>query len=223
MPISLHGVSYLTVAERLKAAHGTEPAPTGIQSIATECQVHGAALVVKATVTFASGAVFTGHSLVDFQATQPAERDAPLEVAETSAVGRALAMAGYPGSANGLAGAEEMRRVGQRQPGVATNGAARVNADLRPAASRPAARISDVDPVVYATADDAPHPADTQPRPLPMRPDDGNTPRATPKQLETLERLLKRAHRPPPDDLATMSRMAASNLITELAEGAPSR
>lgn len=205
MPVSIHGVSYLTVAERLKAAHGTEPAPTGIQGIATECQVHGSALVVKATVTFASGAVFTGHSLVDFQASAPAEKDAPLEVAETSAVGRALAMAGYPGSANGLAGAEEMRRVTQREPGVATNGAARVNADLRSLPARPA-------PVVHEPfEDDAPHPTDTQePRAFP--PQGGPPP--SPKQLQTIERMARAAGKTINTDGITRSR--ASEIISDL-------
>jgi hypothetical protein len=70
--------------------------------------------VIHARITFANGGVFDGSSLVNLQATGPAERDAPLETAETSAVGRALAMAGYPGSEQGLAGAEEIALAQRR-------------------------------------------------------------------------------------------------------------
>lgn len=138
MPVNIQGRDYKTVAERLKEAHGTtHPRPDGIAAIRTNCELHGTVLVVKATVTFIDKREFTGHSLVDFQATGKAERDAPLETCETSAVGRALAMAGYPGSDAGLAGAEELAIANrrdewrQRQPARPQNGGGYVSEPAR--------------------------------------------------------------------------------------------
>lgn len=115
MPVEIHGQSYATVAERLKIARGEDfTPPTGIQSIETTTVQAGNLTVIHARVTFENGGFFDGSSLVNLQATGPAERDAPLETAETSAVGRALAMAGYPGSEQGLAGAEEIALAQRR-------------------------------------------------------------------------------------------------------------
>jgi hypothetical protein len=115
MPVEIHGQSYATVAERLKLARGEDfTPPTGIKSIETDTVQCGNLTVIHARITFANGGVFDGSSLVNLQATGPAERDAPLETAETSAVGRALAMAGYPGSEQGLAGAEEIALAQRR-------------------------------------------------------------------------------------------------------------
>ncbi len=124
MPVNLHGTDYSTVAERLDLAHGgTEGRPTGIQSVATEFVPVGTALLCRATVTFQDGRSFTGTSEVPIDSKQPAERDAPFECGETSAVGRALANAGYPGSDKGLAGAEEIQRPPRRPAAAATKAA----------------------------------------------------------------------------------------------------
>lgn len=110
------GKQYRTVQERLVDAHGESGAPTGVQSIVTNAQaIGGSALLVCATVTFQDGRIFTGLSEVPQGARSGAESTNPWEVAETSAVGRALAMAGYYGSDDGLAGAEEMREAQRRQ------------------------------------------------------------------------------------------------------------
>lgn len=114
MPVNIHGREYLTVAERLHTAHGEGDPPVGIQSIETRTVGVGNLVIVHATVTFSDGRHFDGTSLVNMNATGPAERDAPLETCETSAVGRALAMAGYPGSDAGLAGAEELHLAERR-------------------------------------------------------------------------------------------------------------
>lgn len=114
MPVPLHGKDYYTVAERLASAHGNSY-PVGVTRIETEFLAFGTSGLCKATVTFADGQVFTGHAEVPLDSKQPAERDAPHECAETSAVGRALAMAGYSGSEAGLAGAEEVQRPPRRQ------------------------------------------------------------------------------------------------------------
>lgn len=115
MPVNIHGKEYFTVAERLKMARETDyTPPVGIHAIVTEPKQMGALTVMVATITFDDGNIYTGCSLVNTSATSPAERDAPLETAETSAVGRALAFAGYYGSPDGIAGAEELELARQR-------------------------------------------------------------------------------------------------------------
>jgi hypothetical protein len=113
IPVDIHGRSYATVAERLAAAHN-HTFPVGIQRIETEFLAFGVNPLCRATVTVDDGRVFTGHAEVPIDSKNPAERDAPHECAETSAVGRALAMAGYPGSESGMAGAEEIQRPPRR-------------------------------------------------------------------------------------------------------------
>jgi hypothetical protein len=116
MPIDLHGKSYYTVAERLKLAYGEAfAAPTKVQRIDTELLGVGNVACVRATITFEDGRVFSGMSMLNLQATSPAERNAPLETCETSAVGRALAFAGYHGSPEGIAGYEEILLAQERE------------------------------------------------------------------------------------------------------------
>ena len=135
MPVDIRGKTYWTVAERLKLAEGEEfVPPVGIKSIITSVEAAGNIVVARAHVTFTDGREFTGHSMVNTSATSPAERDAPLETAETSALGRALAFAGYYGSPEGIAGAEEIAM-------------AQARADAR-AQARPAPRFADRKSVV---------------------------------------------------------------------------
>lgn len=120
MPVNVgRGKQYRTVQERLEAAHGEKAQPVGINCIHTELRSmpgpSGPVVVITAAVTFEDGRVFTGISEAQFDATSGADKTNPIEVAETSAVGRALAFAGYYGSDDGIAGAEEVRRAQQRQ------------------------------------------------------------------------------------------------------------
>ncbi|HXI19343.1 MAG TPA: hypothetical protein VNM48_23500 [Chloroflexota bacterium] len=109
MPVKLHNKDYFTVAERLAVAHA-ENVPKGIKSVASEFFVLGGNGLCRATITFEDGRSFQGTAEVPINSSSPAEKDAPHECAETSAWGRALAAAGYPGSESGLAGAEEVQR-----------------------------------------------------------------------------------------------------------------
>ena len=68
--------------------------------------------VVSAKVTLDNGRVFTGHSQAEYGSGNMG--GVALEVAETSAVGRALGFAGI-GLLDGIASADEMRKVGKRQ------------------------------------------------------------------------------------------------------------
>lgn len=97
MSVNIHGKIYITVAERLLEAK------KDIKSINTEV-LYQLPVVIKATVVTDKG-TFTGIS-----AANPAkaiEKMSPYEVAETSAVGRALAFAGY-GIVEGIATADEV-------------------------------------------------------------------------------------------------------------------
>lgn len=114
MPINIHGNEYAMVHERVFAAHDHQEK----LSITTECVLHEPVLF-KATVITQKG-TFTGWS-----AANPAksiEKQSPYEVAETSAVGRALGFAGY-GIVEGIATADEIAKGGyetkrQEEPGL---------------------------------------------------------------------------------------------------------
>ena len=97
--IDIRGRSYVTVATRVEAFH--EAYPTG--SITTEVLLHSP-VVVKATVTVPKG-TFTGISAAN--PNKLIEKMSPYEVAETSAVGRALGFAGI-GITDSIASADEM-------------------------------------------------------------------------------------------------------------------
>lgn len=64
--------------------------------------------IVVVTVQFTDGRTFEGSSEVTRGSGGGAQATSPVETAETSAYGRALAMAGYYGSGDGLAGYEEV-------------------------------------------------------------------------------------------------------------------
>lgn len=85
-----------------------------MQSIETVTEAVAHMILVRATVVFQDGRRFQGSSMVNLDARSPAERSSPLETCETSAIGRALAFAGYFGSPEGIAGAEELALAQQR-------------------------------------------------------------------------------------------------------------
>ena len=116
MVVTIKGKRYELVATRLAQAHRESIKPVGIQHVVTEPLTLGDTLVVKATVHFADGRTFTGMAEVT-TAKSGAQSTNPLECAETSAVGRALAMAGYFGTGDGIAGAEEVRSATRQQNG----------------------------------------------------------------------------------------------------------
>lgn len=98
MSINIHGKEYITVAERLTDAK------EDIKSISTEVLQHTPSVVIKATVITKKG-TFTGISAAN--PNKAIEKMSPYEVAETSAVGRALGFAGY-GAVESIASADEM-------------------------------------------------------------------------------------------------------------------
>jgi hypothetical protein len=103
MPVQIHGKNYVTVAERVQAAH-----EAGVQSIVTDLVIgDGARYIVKATVTLGDGRTFTGYA-EQTPGDAGIAGQSPLEVAETSAVGRALGFAGF-GSTEAIATADEVQ------------------------------------------------------------------------------------------------------------------
>lgn len=101
--INIKGKEYVPVVERVKEAHTQDKDV----SIETEVVEFGERVSVKATVIF-KGKKFTGHSQAEY--SKGMMGDVALEVAETSAVGRALGFANI-GLIDGIASAEEMRKV----------------------------------------------------------------------------------------------------------------
>lgn len=112
--INIKGKEYVPVVERVKEFHKIYP----LGSIKTEIVDSGPERVtVKATVEINGGTiiqVFTGFSQASWKVGMM--KDVALEVAETSAVGRALGFANI-GLIDGIASAEEMRKVGKRDTG----------------------------------------------------------------------------------------------------------
>ena len=125
MPVNIQGRSYATVAERLEAAHGAKLRPTGITSIRTQFEQAGEFVLCRAQVTFEDGRTFGGTAEVTRGTGRGPQASSPVETAETSAIGRALAAAGYFGSDDGIAGAEEVRIAqGRGVPAPVRNGGA---------------------------------------------------------------------------------------------------
>lgn len=116
--INIKGKEYVPVVERVKEFHRLYPSGR----IATEIisNVDGR-IIVKATVTtpwqyendgWTYDRTFTGFSQAEWGKGMMG--DVALEIAETSAVGRALGFANI-GLVDGIASADEMRKV--KQPG----------------------------------------------------------------------------------------------------------
>jgi hypothetical protein len=200
MPVDIQGKSYWTVAERITLAHGEEGIkPVGIQSVETRLEGVGQVLVVHATVTFVDGRVFEGMSMVNADSRSPAERNAPVETCETSAVGRALAFAGFFGSPEGIAGAEELHLAQER---AKSTGNAGVITPARPVSfpdgSSPVSRM----------------PSGAAPRPV-GAPAQQSGP--SPAQVRFATKLWSDAGRPmPPPDFEAMPGRDISALIDTL-------
>jgi hypothetical protein len=105
--INIKGKEYAPVVERVKEAHAQDKD----LSISTDViSQDGTRVSVKATVIF-KGKTFTGHSQAEYGKGMMGA--VALEVAETSAVGRALGFANI-GLLDGIASADEMRKAGVR-------------------------------------------------------------------------------------------------------------
>ncbi len=107
MSVQIHGKEYITVVERVQEA--------GDKLLGIETEVlFQEPVVIKATVkieyTNSATKTFTGISAAN--PSKEIEKMSPYEVAETSAVGRALGFAGF-GVINSIASADEMIKATQ--------------------------------------------------------------------------------------------------------------
>jgi hypothetical protein len=94
MPVKIHGKDYKTVAERVTEFHKDHK---DNKSILTEIiQFKDGIVVVKAVVKIGES-IFCGHAYEEL-GSSPINTTSALENCETSAIGRALASAGYLGS-----------------------------------------------------------------------------------------------------------------------------
>jgi hypothetical protein len=103
--INIKGKEYVPVVERVKEAHVQDKDVSISTEITDQTDTR---ISVKATVIF-KGKTFTGHSQAVYGKGMMG--DVALEVAETSAVGRALGFANI-GLIDGIATADEMRKAG---------------------------------------------------------------------------------------------------------------
>jgi hypothetical protein len=104
----LSGKDYVMVSGRVLMAHEDNKE---VLSILTDKTAETDEYIeVKATVITRKG-TFTGQARSNLKTGSPQEKKTPLEVAETSAVGRALGFAGYA-IEGGIASADEMLKAG---------------------------------------------------------------------------------------------------------------
>lgn len=104
--ISIKDKEYVPVVERVKEAHRLDPKV----SITCDVSTGENRVMAKATVVF-NGVTYTGHSAAVWGKGMMGE--VALEVAETSAIGRALGFANI-GLLDGIASADEMRKSGAK-------------------------------------------------------------------------------------------------------------
>ena len=106
MPVKIRGNDYMTVAERVTAAH-TAGGFTMLDSFGVLEGEHP----YWRTLIQVGDRQFIGTAQIKFNAPKgSADGDSPIECAETSALGRALGFAGF-GVVEGIASADELARV----------------------------------------------------------------------------------------------------------------
>lgn len=106
MPIEIHGKEYSTVAERISQFRKEYGDDYGIQ---TEVLSNASEVLVKATITDVNDRVIaTGHALENRDDMKSMFQGSQLEIAETSACGRALANFGLLGTQVEVASGDEL-------------------------------------------------------------------------------------------------------------------
>lgn len=103
--INIKGKEYVPVVERVKEFHVQNKKGQITSEIVSNIEGR---VIVKATVKLDDGRLFTGFSQAEWGKGMMG--NVALEVAETSAIGRALGFANI-GLLDGIASADEMRKV----------------------------------------------------------------------------------------------------------------
>lgn len=106
--INIKGKEYVPVVERVREYHKITKAPEITTEIIQTPDI--SRVIVKATVRTEQGYIFTGHSQAEWNVGIMGK--VALEVAETSAIGRALGFANI-GLLDGIASADEIKKVGK--------------------------------------------------------------------------------------------------------------
>ena len=112
MSVNIHGKEYFTVAERVGEIHH---ATQGKLSITTEIISNDDVEVIMKATIHMDGELYTGHALERHGSTM-INKTSALENCETSAIGRALAAAGYAGTE--YASADEVANAISNQKSV---------------------------------------------------------------------------------------------------------
>jgi hypothetical protein len=107
--INIKGKEYVPVVERVKELHRLHE-DCDVETQIVDCGVERVAVKAKITIYQKDGITktYTGHSQAEWGKGMMG--DVALEIAETSAIGRALGFANI-GLIDGIASADEMRKV----------------------------------------------------------------------------------------------------------------
>lgn len=107
--VAIDGKKYTMVKDRLEVFREAFSTDLGIDTDIV--RMENGVVVVKATITMRGEVVAAGHGYVNMAAGNDFITNAPVEVAETSAIGRALANLGLSGEE--FASATELEKVGK--------------------------------------------------------------------------------------------------------------
>lgn len=113
-PIDVKGKQYAPVTERIKAFRMIHPEGGIITEIVS---IEGGVCVIRATVTTAEGHVLGTGTAYEKESSSYINKTSYIENCETSAVGRALGMAGY-GIDGSMASAEELLNAIKQQEDI---------------------------------------------------------------------------------------------------------
>ncbi len=124
MSVKIHGKEYRTVAERVNLFH--EEHKDAVKSIKTKiCFTEENKVVMKATVSV-NDSIYTGHAEEVYDSSM-INKTSALENCETSAIGRALASAGFGGTE--FASADEVANAISQQNAKASTASSSSNND----------------------------------------------------------------------------------------------
>tara|TARA_R100000734_G_scaffold19092_1_gene18015 strand:- start:525 stop:1211 length:687 start_codon:yes stop_codon:yes gene_type:complete len=127
MSVKIHGKEYRTVAERVNLFH--EEHKDAVKSVKTKIVFTQEDKIVMKAIISVGDSVYTGHAEEVYDSSM-INKTSALENCETSAIGRALASAGFGGTefasadevANAISQQNNMRKSSAAHNGSSTNG-----------------------------------------------------------------------------------------------------